>query len=376
MNDPIKILFVDDEEINIELFKYTFQDQYTVLTALSGAEALELHAGDNDIGIILADYQMAGMTGVELLAKFHELNPDTVRILVTAYAEFNNILEAINQSRIYHCVMKPWKHPQLDLLLKQSVSLWRLTTENKQLLERQQLINSQLQKANERLHHLSLMRIEAQENERKRISVELHDDVGQNLIALKLQLKSLHNLIKQSSNSSIEESVSFMKETLQTIIDSTRNLSHNLSPCIINELGIDHALEGFISRFSRDYKILINPDICEVNQLFSNEQQHHLYRIFQEILNNIGKHSGTDTIDIIMRKDRHILSAVLTDYGCGFDVEKFEYPCRETGKMGLFTIRERVSLLGGKLDIRSTLGKGTIFTLSIPVSKKHPPSFK
>ena len=95
-----KILFVDDEPANIEIFKLNFADQYQIYTASSGPEALEIYQSHQDIGIILTDHRMPGMNGVELLSRLYQQNSDTIRIIVTAYAELHNILDAVNRGHI------------------------------------------------------------------------------------------------------------------------------------------------------------------------------------------------------------------------------------------------------------------------------------
>lgn len=361
-----KILFVDDESINIEIFKLNFDHKYEIFYASSGKEALSVYKQNPDIGVILTDHKMPGMSGVELVAQLHEINPDTIRIIVTAFSEFQVILDAINRGHVYHYVLKPWDPKHLETVIDQAVMSWNLIRKNHQLAVEQIEINDRLQKANERMKLLSLKLINAQEAERKRISMDLHDDIGQNLIALKLQFHHFCSSIKPETNSETQTTVEIIRDTLQRTIDNTRNLSQNLSPAIIDEFGFDMALRDFLENFSRDYEIETDYKNLKIQDFLCQADQYQLYRIIQEIFNNIGKHSGTDRVYMAITPNTGNLIIEITDYGCGFDPEdNIEWPsCKRS--LGLNTINERTHVLGGTVEIKSALNEGSKITLRVP----------
>lgn len=365
-----KILYVDDEPINLEIFKLNFVDQYDIHTASSGLEALEIYAAHPDIGIILTDQKMPGMSGVELLARIYRQNPDTIRIIVTAYTEFRNLLDAINRGHIYHYVIKPWDRTQLGVVLKQGFKTWRLISENKRLAKEQEHTNERLREANLRLQLLSQKLIHAQEDERRRISMDLHDDIGQNLIALKLQFSNFCSQVESNNSAEAAETMAIFKNAMQKTIDNTRNLCQNLSPAIIEEFGFDLALKDFLDSFSRNYGIEVAADEITIGDFLQPPDQHQLYRILQEVFNNIGKHAKTERVRIETSATPELLTLQVTDFGCGFDPHQARPDHAEGRSLGLTTISERTTVLGGSFHIRSSHNEGTTFTITIPCSRE------
>lgn len=365
-----KILFVDDEPINLEIFKLNFADQYTVLGASSGAEALAVFAAQPDIAIVLTDQKMPGMSGVELLSQIYRKSPDTIRIIVTAYAEFHNILDAINCGHIYHYVIKPWERAQLGIVLEHGFKTWHLISENKRLLAEQERTNSRLREANQRLQLLSQKLINAQEDERRRISMDLHDDIGQNLIALKLQFSNFCSQVDIGGNQEAAETMAIFKKAMQKTIDNTRNLSQNLTPAIIEEFGFDLALKDFLDSFSKNYNIEIMAPELRIAEFLQTADQHQLYRILQEVFNNIGKHSGTNRVRIETAITSEFLTLQIIDYGCGFIPRQSQPEHGDSRSLGMTTISERTIVLGGSFHIQSTANQGTTFTLTIPRSQE------
>jgi diguanylate cyclase (GGDEF)-like protein len=139
-----KVLCVDDEPLNLELLERSLRRRFEVLSAGSPERALEMLREHDDIAVILSDFRMPGMTGAELLAAASKLRPDARRVIVTGYADGDNLLAAINAGQIHYVVKKPWRHPDLHALLDQLVRSFELERENRKLLER-------LHEANERL---------------------------------------------------------------------------------------------------------------------------------------------------------------------------------------------------------------------------------
>lgn len=359
----LKLLFVDDEPRNIDIFRSNYEEEYDILAALNGVDALKIYDENPDIGLIVSDHKMPGMTGVELLTRIYGRNPDSVRIIVTAYSDFQSIFDAINDSHIFHYVLKPWDPQLLGVVLERAAYQWQLVMENQHLLEEQRRMNQQ-----QRI--LSKNLVDAQENERKRISMELHDDIGQNLMALKLQVGNL-NREMQGQGLFFDDHVAIIKETLRKTIDSTRNLSRNLSPVILEDLGFDLGFEELLHDFQRDFGVRIEGSFLPLQDVFCKDQLRQLFRIFQEIFNNIGKHSGTERIAIKAEVSGSFFFCEIRDFGCGFEVEKELEQNGYSSKhsMGLANINERVTVLGGKVSVDSEISKGSRYVLCLPVQK-------
>jgi two-component system response regulator HupR/HoxA len=126
---PYGILIVDDEEAILESLALTLGDDYRVFTATSGPEGIEILARE-DVALVIADQVMPGMTGVEFLEKVIELKPQTVRMMLTGYADIGSLARAVNEGRIYRYIAKPWEPDELRLNVKRALEAFELTTEN------------------------------------------------------------------------------------------------------------------------------------------------------------------------------------------------------------------------------------------------------
>jgi response regulator RpfG family c-di-GMP phosphodiesterase len=144
ISDKIKVLYVDDEVNNINSFKATFRRDFHVFTALSAKEGLAM-LREYEIHIIITDQRMPEMTGVEFLVEVVKDYPDTIRILLTGYADINAVIEAVNKGNIYYYLNKPWDEQQLRIIIHNSYEKFRLREENKVLLDKLITANNQLE---------------------------------------------------------------------------------------------------------------------------------------------------------------------------------------------------------------------------------------
>jgi len=242
-------------------------------------------------------------------------------------------------------------------------SIVRDITERK--LAREQLLLSE-----ERLGDLSAMLITAQDDERRRISMELHDEFGQSLAALKLQLRSMENKIYGATEYDDDSIVNDLRELRQYVnlqIENVRSLSRELWPMVVDDLGIDAAIAHLVTTFLEPLEMKLDLRIEEVGHFFEVAQQRHLYRLLQESLNNIVKHAKAKTIKIVVREVEQDVLLEIHDDGVGFDTEAvLQYTGTARG-MGLQAMDERAKLLHGEMEIISSPGEGTalIFTIAI-----------
>lgn len=123
---PFKILFVDDEEVNLLNFNVIFHDRYEIITARSGEEGLSKFLENDNIGLIISDQRMPGLSGAEMLSKIYEIDSDPIRVILTAYNQINYVLDAINRGRIYQYILKPWDTRELTLVIERARDLYLL----------------------------------------------------------------------------------------------------------------------------------------------------------------------------------------------------------------------------------------------------------
>ena len=134
------ILFVDDEVENTRIFELTFRRDYQIRVAKSGEEALQILT-ENPAAVVLSDHRMDGMSGVELLGKVREVDPKTVRILVTAYGDASTLGDAINNGSIYRYLPKPWTPDEMRLVIRNAIEHYALDREREQLLYELEILN-------------------------------------------------------------------------------------------------------------------------------------------------------------------------------------------------------------------------------------------
>lgn len=229
-----------------------------------------------------------------------------------------------------------------------------------------------LRASGERLHALSFQLLSAQERERSRISRELHDELGQALAVLKLRLRFLEKHLateQEDLKKECQQSIQYVDQ----VIEEVRRLSRDLSPSILEDLGLSNALQWLINNFSRNnnLSITLHKDNVDMDHLFSQDSQIVLYRIFQEAFTNIEKHSQASRASVSIKKGDGGLYVSVEDDGSGFDITETLKSGVATQGMGLVTMQERARMLGGFLEIVSGKGKGTRIDVYLPLEKNQ-----
>lgn len=254
---------------------------------------------------------------------------------------------------------RQWSQVEIDFL---STSASHLT----QALKRQEIMAS-LKKSEAKLRKLSFHLMTFQENERKRIAEELHDELGQSLLVLKMQLNAID---KRLHDNLLSERCKQSMQYVNDITETVRRLSHDLRPQVLEDLGLSTALESLFKEFSQNVGIEISTSLIKIDKYFDDRACINIYRIFQEALTNIGKHSQARNVIIrIEKQDRNIICSVEDD-GCGFGQEEIKKQGYSRFGMGLSTMSERINMLGGKMKISSDKGVGSKLTYTIPYDVK------
>jgi len=207
------------------------------------------------------------------------------------------------------------------------------------------------------LRSLSNRILSAHEEERKRISRELHDSISSSLTAIKL---SLENSLSQSKELSgpLSNSLKILVASLSETIDETRRIMSDLRPSVLDDLGLVTAIEWFCRKFRTTYSNIHIEQLLEIDRKRMPEPlKIAVFRIIQEALQNIAKHSRAEFVDVILKENAGQIELLIEDNGIGFDPEAIL--AREQGGLGLSIMRERTELSGGSFEIKSIAGKGT-----------------
>jgi PAS domain S-box-containing protein len=223
--------------------------------------------------------------------------------------------------------------------------------------------------AEDALRLLSSRLLTSQEEEQRRISMELHDQTGQDIILLKLQLEALKKRLPKDQDDLIGECGKILTHTTG-IIEDVRRLAHGLNPSQLQTLGLYTAVKALIQNFSEKTRIPIRYDVKALDNGFHPETQIVLYRIFQEALTNIYKHARAKTVRIDVCRQGNALSISIGDDGQGFDPCRYRTsePTAQRG-MGLSALELRSRMIGADLKISSQPGQGTEINLCVPLKR-------
>jgi PAS domain S-box-containing protein len=198
--------------------------------------------------------------------------------------------------------------------------------------------------------------IDVQEEERKRLSRNLHDGIGQNLYSHLITINRLHS---EMDHPLLEQ----MQNEATQLIEEIRDISWELRPSVLDDLGLVPAIRSFLSRFSENYHIDVYFE-CVLNRRLDIAIELTIYRIIQEALTNIRKYAEVSDAAVTIREMDEVVRVMIEDKGKGFELDS------ESRGVGLFSMDERSRAVGGELTINSTPGKGTRIILEVPSTPK------
>ena len=205
----------------------------------------------------------------------------------------------------------------------------------------------------------------AQEEEQRRLARELHDETGQSLTSL---LVGLRTLAEAQSLDAVREQVAELRRVTARTLDEVRRLARGLRPGVLDELGLVPAVEQLALDHGQMRSITVEVSAVGFGaERLAPAVEAGLYRVIQEALTNAAKHSGARTANVVLQRRRDAVQAIVSDDGCGFDVEGTLRTPAARAHLGLHGMRERAALLDGTVTIESTPGEGTTIYVRVPV---------
>ena len=228
----------------------------------------------------------------------------------------------------------------------------------------QQQAEAALQAAHQRLQALSRHLVEVQEAERRHLARELHDEIGQGLTAFKMNLQGLQSAPDLATQQRLaQQGIDFVDHLLEEV----RTLSLKLRPPMLDDLGLQPALRWLVNQASREggfkTRLTVDPALLRLNPALETA----CFRVIQEALTNAVRHAGASEVDITVRLERDALRLSVQDNGRGFDYAAARRRAETGLSLGLMTMEERASLVGGRLECHSAAGVGTELAAVFPV---------
>ncbi len=244
--------------------------------------------------------------------------------------------------------------------------MMRDITQRKQTEEVLRLNEAELEKYRRELQLLTAQRMRAQEDERRRLSRELHDDVNQRLGMLIVDLE----LLGQRLMSSPDETSAHLREYGRRISDLSQNIhdmAYQLHPSVLDHLGLVVALRSYVSEWSKREQIKVRFSHRNVPESLDENVATCLYRVAQESLRNAARHSRSPRISVVLAGSARQISLSIKDFGIGFDPESRN---EQHHGLGIVSMNERVRLVNGRFSLKSKPGLGTRVTVEVPLSRE------
>jgi len=222
-----------------------------------------------------------------------------------------------------------------------------------------------LKESERELRLLTVQLLSIQEQERRRVARELHDELGQALTVLKIHLVGIEEMLSPDQKH-LKGNCEQMLAYIDTVIENVRRLSWDLCPSCLEDLGLSSSLGYLVDEICRNNNIKCSVVMDEIDHLFSPETQINIYRIIQESLTNVVKHAKASLIAVNVEKGNGIVSFRIQDNGRGFNLKQTMSGKVTKKNLGLTAMHERALMAHGSLQIASRRGHGTTVTFSIP----------
>ncbi len=220
----------------------------------------------------------------------------------------------------------------------------------------------ELQQSQEELQALGARLISAQEDERRRLARDLHDDMSQRLMVVLFEIQSLREHLAETDP--MQETLTSLNDQVSVLSDNVRQLAHQLHPSILDDLGLEVALQSVVQEFSKWSQIAVTFRPRNVPSNLSPDTSLCLYRVTQECLRNVARHAQASHVSVEVTGLETGLQLVITDNGRGFTPEAVR---RGTHGLGLIGIKERIRAVKGTIEVNASIGQGTSITVWIPL---------
>jgi len=364
LKNEIRILLLEDNFTDAELVRYALKNGGLLFSwkhvdnKSAYVQELERFAPD----LILSDYSLPSFVGYPALATALEKCPATPFIFVTGTLGEEVAIETLKKGATDYVL----KHRLTRLV----PSVHRALREARERSERRRA-QEQLRQSHQQLRALSIHLQDVREEERIRIAREVHDELGQGLTGLKLQLTWLASRLPRKPKT-LHDKARLIAVRIDETIHAVRRIATELRPAVLDSAGLLAALEWQATEFQKQTGIRCRVKSSVRETIWNQDLNTAFFRIFQETLTNVIRHANATRVDVSLSEVGDYLVLEVQDNGRGISDQEIQ----NTRSIGLLGMRERAALLGGDVHFNGALGKGTLVTVSIPRPVKHFPREK
>ncbi len=357
------ILAVDDDAKSLVALRELLQDlSLNVVTAKSGDEALRCVLKE-DFAVILMDARMPGVDGFEAarLIRERERSRYTPIIFLTgAYEDAPSVHRGYEAGAVDY-IVKPPRPEILKSKVSVFVDLHRKNTKLVQEIIERKRVEENLKKSQDNLRALAAHLQSVREEEWARIAREIHDQLGQALTGLKMDLMWIANRLPGDQKALSEKAQSMVRLIDDTVV-SVREIASRLRPEALDQLGLPAAIGWQAGDFQRRSGIRCNVSLAQTALALDRDRSTAAFRIFQELLTNIARHASATRVDVSVQPEKDAFVLTVEDNGKGID----DAAVHSAKSLGLMGIRERVLPFGGAVEITGEPGRGTKVKVTIP----------
>jgi len=359
----------------------TLEGQFAVSTPATGEKRTQLRAALQDFWRAAEQVFLSAQQGEEdkarnLIQTELESRRAVISEIVNRLLVLNDLAQAEASERISEVYSNVRKNNLLVLallfLLALSTGLYTLQASRKTFEELRRLAE-QLQAQSEQLRKLSWKLIDLQEHTLRQVARDLHDEFGQILTAIGIMLRRAGQKAPDGDPALVKD-VQTVRSIVEDTLQNVRDRSQMFRPAILDDFGLQPALRWFVEQFSRQTDIRVHLESEVRDGCFDPEDAIHIYRIVQEALNNVARHSHAHEAWITLDERDGALHLKIRDEGVGFETGGAATNYAAGEGIGLMGMRERAEHLGGTFAIRSAPRHGTIVSVSIPLPKASPAS--
>ncbi len=353
----LRILLLEDEPGDAELALEALEEGgfRCTPTFAAGRAAFESAFASGRFDLVIADYRLPGYTGLEALEFVRAADSLVPFVLVSGALGEERAVEALHAGAT-------------DYVLKDSIARLapavRRALQERAERERHLATRRALESSQEHLRALSRRLLDVQEAERGHLARELHDDIGQALTALKMQLEALAQATEpQARAQRLADCVEMTRHALERV----RQISLSLRPLQLDDLGLVAALRSHVDRQATVGGLTPNFDSDQAPRNIPSEIETACFRVAQEAINNVLRHAHAAGLWVRLYTADGRLALCVRDDGDGFDAHAARRRAAEGASLGLLGMEERAALAGGSFELRTAPGQGTVLLATFPL---------